>query len=288
MALFKKKEKEQKPRKEIDIRKEIKKAEKEEEGLWIKCNSCKELLFRKEVERNLHVCPKCSYHFPISVETRIGLTFDEGSFVELYAGVEPVDFLKFKDLKSYKARLVETKEATKRSDAVVCGRAKVEGIEVLAAIFDFSFMGGTLGSVVGEKITRLLEEGARKRLPVVVFCASGGARMQEGIMSLMQMSKVSGAIYRLKCMRIPYISVITDPTLGGVSASIAMLGDIVIGEPKAMIGFAGPRVIKDTIKVELPHGFQRAEYLLEHGMIDLISPRKQLKQHLHDILSLVA
>jgi len=288
MALFKKKEKEQKPRKEIDIQKEIKKAEKEEESLWIKCNSCKELLFRKEVERNLHVCPKCSYHFPISVETRIGLTFDEGSFVELYAGVEPVDFLKFKDLKSYKARLVETKEATKRNDAVVCGRAKVEGIEVLAAIFDFSFMGGTLGSVVGEKITRLLEEGARKRLPVVVFCASGGARMQEGIMSLMQMSKVSGAIYRLKCMRIPYISVITDPTLGGVSASIAMLGDIVIGEPKAMIGFAGPRVIKDTIKVELPQGFQRAEYLLEHGMIDLISPRKQLKQHLHDILSLVA
>ena len=158
---------------------------------------------------------------------------------------------------------------------------------MLAAIFDFGFMGGSLGSVVGEKITRLLEEGAEKGVPVIVFCASGGARMQEGIMSLMQMSKVSGAIYRLKCKRIPYISVITDPTLGGVSASIAMLGDIIIGEPKAMIGFAGSRVIKDTIKVELPHGFQRSEYLLEHGMIDLISPRKQLKQHLHNILSLI-
>ncbi len=288
MALFKKKEREKKPHKEIDIQKEIKKAEKEEESLWIKCSSCKELLYRKEVERNLHVCLKCSYHFPISVETRIGLTFDTGSFTELYTGVRPIDFLKFKDLKSYKTRLIETKETTKRNDAVVCGRAKIEGIDVLAAIFDFSFMGGSLGSVVGEKITRLLEEGADKRLPVIVFCASGGARMQEGIMSLMQMSKTSGAINRLKSSRMPYISVLTDPTLGGVSASIAMLGDIVIGEPKAMIGFAGPRVIKDTIKVELPQGFQRSEYLLEHGMIDLISPRKHLKRHLHNILSLVA
>jgi acetyl-CoA carboxylase carboxyl transferase subunit beta len=288
MPLFKKKEKVKKPHKEIDIQKEIRKAEKEDESLWIKCSSCQELLYRKEVERNLNVCLKCSYHFPISVENRIGLTFDEGSFAELYMGVEPVDFLRFKDTKSYKVRLTETKEATKRSDAVVCGRARIEGIEVLAAIFDFSFMGGSLGSVVGEKITRLLEEGTDKGVPVIIFCASGGARMQEGIMSLMQMSKVSGAIYRLKCNRVPYISVITDPTLGGVSASIAMLGDIIIGEPKAMIGFAGSRVIKDTIKVELPHGFQRSEYLLEHGMIDLISPRKQLKQHLHNILSIVA
>ena len=287
MTLFKKKEKEKKLHKEIDIQKEIKKAEKEEEGLWIKCSSCQELLFRREVDRNLDVCLKCSYHFPISVEKRIGLTFDPDTFQELYTRVEPVDFLRFKDTKSYKVRLLETREATQRSDAVVCGRGKIEGIEVLSAIFDFSFMGGSLGSVVGEKITRLLEEGAEKKQPVVVFCASGGARMQEGIMSLMQMSKVSGAIYRLKREGMPYITVLTDPTLGGVSASIAMLGDVIIGEPGAMIGFAGPRVIRETIKEDLPHGFQRAEYLLEHGMIDLISPRKRLRYHLHNILSLV-
>lgn len=288
MGLFKKKEKEKKPYKEIDIQKEIKKAEKEEESLWIKCSSCRELLYRKEVERNLDVCLKCSYHFPIPVEKRITLTFDQGSFTELYTGVEPVDFLKFKDTKSYKVRLLETREATKRSDAVVCGRGRIEGIDVLAAIFDFGFMGGSLGSVVGEKITRLLEEGKDIKRPVIIFCASGGARMQEGILSLMQMSKVSGAIHRLKSERIPYITVLTDATLGGVTASIAMLGDIIIGEPKAMIGFAGPRVIKETIKEELPHGFQRAEYLLEHGMIDMICSRRELKQKLHNILSLIA
>ncbi|MGD0230471.1 MAG: acetyl-CoA carboxylase, carboxyltransferase subunit beta [Syntrophorhabdales bacterium] len=287
MGLFKKKEKEKKPHKEIDIQKEIRKAEKEEESLWIKCSFCRELLYRKEVERNLDVCLKCSYHFPIPVEKRIDLTFDEGSFTELYPGVEPIDFLKFKDTRSYKARLIETREATKRSDAIVCGSGRIEGIEVLAAIFDYSFMGGSLGSVVGEKITRLLEEGTEKALPVIVFCASGGARMQEGIISLMQMSKVSGAIYRLRSKHVPYITVLTDPTLGGVSASIAMLGDIIIGEPKAMIGFAGPRVIKETIKAELPQGFQRTEYLMEHGMIDLISPRRYLRKNLHTILSLV-
>lgn len=287
MGLFKKKDKEKKPHKEIDIQREIKRAEKEDESLWIKCSSCQELLYRKEVERNLDICLKCSYHFPISVDKRIALTFDQDSFTELYTNIEPVDFLKFKDTKSYKTRLIETREATKRSDAVVCGMAKIEGMEVLCAIFDFSFMGGSLGSVVGEKITRLLEEGRDRRLPVIVFCASGGARMQEGIMSLMQMSKVSGAIYRLKSARVPYITVLTDPTLGGVSASIAMLGDIIIGEPKAMIGFAGPRVIKETIKEELPQGFQRSEYLVEHGMIDLIASRKELKQKLHNILSLI-
>jgi acetyl-CoA carboxylase carboxyl transferase subunit beta len=170
---------------------------------------------------------------------------------------------------------------------MVCGRASIGGIDVLAAIFNFSFMGGSLGSVVGEKITRILEEGARKKIPVILFCSSGGARMQEGIMSLMQMSKVSGAIYNLKSQGVPYISVLTDPTLGGVTASMGMLGDIIIAEPKAMIGFAGARVIKGTIKAELPPGFQRAEYLLEHGMIDVISSRKELKQKLHTILSLI-
>ncbi len=286
MGLFKKKEK--KPHKEIDIQREIRKAEKEEESLWIKCSFCKELLYKKEVERNLDVCPKCSYHFPISVEKRIALTFDRGTFTELFNHIEPVDFLKFKDTKSYAVRLTESKETTNKTDAVVCGRGEIEGLNVLCAIFDFSFMGGSLGSVEGEKITRLLEEGKARRLPVIIFCASGGARMQEGILSLMQMSKVSGAICRLKSEGIPYVTVLTDATLGGVTASMGMLGDIIIGEPKAMIGFAGQRVIKETIREDLPHGFQRAEYLLEHGMIDIICTRREIKQKLHDILSLVA
>ncbi len=286
MSFFKKKEKTIKPYKAIDIEKEIKKAEKEE-SLWIKCSSCQELLYRKEVERNLHVCLKCFYHFPITVEKRIALTFDKNTFTELYKKIEPVDFLKFKDTKPYKTRLLETQESTKKTDAMICGQGKINGIDVLAAIFDFSFMGGSLGSVVGEKITRILEEGINRKLPVIVFCASGGARMQEGIMSLMQMSKVSGAIYRLKSMGIPYIVVLTDPTLGGVTASMGMLGDIIIAEPKAMIGFAGPRVIKDTIKEELPPGFQRAEFLFEHGMLDMILPRKELKNGLSTILSLI-
>ncbi len=287
MGLFRKKESETKLHKEIDIEKEIKKAVKEE-SLWIKCSSCQELLYKKEVERNQSVCLKCSYHFPITVETRVSLTFDKGTFVELFKKIEPVDFLKFKDTKPYKNRLQETQEATKKKDSLYCGKGKIGGIEALAAIFDFTFMGGSLGSVAGEKITRILEEGADKKVPVIIFCSSGGARMQEGIMSLMQMSKVSGAIYRLKSRKVPYISVLTDPTLGGVTASMGMLGDIIIAEPKAMIGFAGPRVIKDTIKEELPKGFQRAEYLLEHGMIDMIVSRKELKQKLHTVLSLVA
>ena len=287
MGLFKKKDAPPKPYKKIDIQKEIRRAEREDEALWIKCSSCQELLYRKEVERNLSVCPKCTYHFPISVEKRIALTFDKNCFEELYTRIEPVDFLRFKDTKTYKARLVETKEATNRSDAVVCGSAKIEGLDLLAAIFDFNFMGGSLGSVVGEKITRLLEEGTERNVPVIVFCASGGARMQEGIMSLMQMAKVAGAIFKLKSAGVPYLTVLTDPTLGGVSASIAMLGDIIIAEPKAMIGFAGPRVIKETIKEKLPPGFQRAEYLLEHGMVDLIVPRKEMKRQLHSLLSLI-
>jgi acetyl-CoA carboxylase carboxyl transferase subunit beta len=286
MGFFTRKDKEKKPYKEIDIQKEIKHAERDE-SLWIKCSSCQELLYKREVERNQYVCPKCIYHFPLTVENRIASIFDKGSFTELFANIEPVDFLKFKDTKPYKTRLIETKEATKKSDAMMCGKGKIGGIDVLAAMFDFSFMGGSLGSVVGEKVTRILEEGLSRSLPVIVFCSSGGARMQEGIMSLMQMSKVSGAIYRLKSGKIPYLTVLTDPTLGGVTASIGMLGDIIIAEPKAMIGFAGPRVIKDTIKEELPQGFQRAEFLLEHGMIDMIISRKELKQKLHTILSMI-
>ncbi|MGD9577696.1 MAG: acetyl-CoA carboxylase, carboxyltransferase subunit beta, partial [Syntrophorhabdus sp.] len=268
------------------IQKEIKHAERDE-SLWIKCSSCQELLYKREVERNQHVCPKCFYHFPLTVENRIATIFDKGSFTELFQNIEPVDFLKFKDTKPYKTRLIETKESIKKSDAMMCGKGKINGMDVLAAIFDFSFMGGSLGSVVGEKVTRILEEGLSQRLPVILFCSSGGARMQEGIMSLMQMSKVSGAISRLKSKGIPYLTVLSDPTLGGVTASMGMLGDIIISEPKAMIGFAGPRVIKDTIKEELPPGFQRAEFLFEHGMIDMIIPRKELKQKLYTILSMI-
>lgn len=288
MGFFTRKEKdtERKPHKEIDIAKEIKHAERDE-SLWVKCSSCQELLYKREVERNQHVCPKCFYHFPLTVENRIATIFDKGSFVELFPNIEPVDFLKFKDTKPYKTRLIEAKESTKKIDAMICGQGKINGIDVLAAIFDFSFMGGSLGSVVGEKVTRILEQGLNQKLPVILFCSSGGARMQEGIMSLMQMSKVSGAIYRLKSSRTPYITVLTDPTLGGVTASMGMLGDIIIAEPKAMIGFAGPRVIKDTIKEELPQGFQRSEFLFEHGMIDMIIPRKELKQKLFTILSTI-
>lgn len=286
MGFFTKKDKERKPHKEIDIQKEIKRAERDE-SLWIKCSSCQELLYKREVERNQHVCPKCFYHFPLTVENRIAAIFDKGSFDELFPNIEPVDFLKFKDTKPYKTRLSETKESTNKVEAMICGQGKIGGIDALAAIFDFAFMGGSLGSVVGEKVTRILERGLDHKIPVIVFCSSGGARMQEGIMSLMQMSKVSGAIYRLKTKGIPYLSVLTDPTLGGVTASMGMLGDIIIAEPKAMIGFAGPRVIKDTIKEELPQGFQRAEFLLEHGMIDMIIPRKELKQKLHAILSMI-
>lgn len=287
MSFFSRKDKETKTHKEINIEKEIKHSEKDE-SLWIKCNTCHELLYRKEMERNQNVCPKCSYHFPVTVERRIAITFDKGSFTELFSKVSPVDFLKFKDLKPYKARLSESQESTRRKDAVVCGKGKINGFDVYAAIFDFSFQGGSLGSVVGEKITRILEEGAANRKPVIVFCASGGARMQEGIMSLMQMAKVSAAIYHLKSRGIPYLTVLADPTLGGVTASMAMLGDIIIAEPKAMIGFAGPRVIKDTIKTELPKGFQRSEHLLEHGMIDMIVSRNDLRGRLTNLLSLIS
>jgi len=284
MRIFKKKD--IKPHKEIQIKKEIKKTTKEE-SLWIRCSFCNEVLYRKEVERNLQVCLKCNYHFPIPVEKRISLIFDKNSFTELYTNVEPIDFLKFKDTKPYKERLLEAKQATGRRDALVCGKGRIEGTEVYAALFDFSFMGGSLGSVVGEKVTRILEDGRRDRVPVIIFCASGGARMQEGIISLMQMAKVTGAIYRLKSSAIPYLTVLTDPTLGGVTASIGLLGDIVLAEPRAMVGFAGPRVIKETIKEELPEGFQRAEYLFERGMVDRIVERKEMKRELGRILSVI-
>jgi len=257
------------------------------DNLWIKCNSCNEIIYRKVIERNLQVCPKCNYHFQIPARRRIDCVVDPGTFIEYDVDLSPVDPLEFKDSKKYLHRVKESQEATGQKDAVVCGEAEIEGQPAMIGIFEFSFMGGSMGSVVGEKITRLIERAIEKRISVIIFCASGGARMQEGILSLMQMAKTSAALAKLHEARIPYISVLTDPTTGGVSASIGMLGDVIIAEPKAMIGFAGPRVIKDTIRAELPEGFQRAEYLIEHGMVDLIVDRKDLRHTLASLLEML-
>ncbi|NWF93736.1 MAG: acetyl-CoA carboxylase carboxyltransferase subunit beta [Syntrophaceae bacterium] len=255
--------------------------------LWIKCNSCNEIIYRKVIERNFEVCPKCNYHFQIPARRRMDYVVDPGTFVEYDADLLPVDPLEFKDLKRYPHRVKESQEATGQKEAVICGEAKVEGQPAMIGIFEFNFMGGSLGSVAGEKITRLIERAIEKRMGVIIFCASGGARMQEGILSLMQMAKTSAALAKLHEARLPYISVLTDPTTGGVSASIGMLGDVIIAEPRAMIGFAGPRVIKETIRAELPEGFQRAEYLLQHGMIDLIVERKDLRHTLASLLEML-
>jgi acetyl-CoA carboxylase carboxyl transferase subunit beta len=256
-------------------------------GLWIKCNNCNEIIYKKEVERNLEVCPKCSYHFRISAQTRINMIFDSSSFHEHDSKIEPTDPISFKDLKKYRDRTRASQKATGLKDGLISGVGRINEKKTMAAIFDFSFMGGSMGSVIGEKITRAAEEALRERLSLIIFCASGGARMQEGILSLMQMAKTSAAIARLKNAGLPYISVLTDPTMGGVTASFAMLGDVIIAEPRALIGFAGPRVIKETIQQKLPEGFQRAEYLLEHGMIDMIVERKKLRQTLSDLLSML-
>jgi len=276
----KKKEQEREPK---EKREELKISDE----LWMKCKSCNEIIYRKVIERNLQVCPKCNYHFPIPARRRIECVADPGSFLEYDAHLTSADPLEFKDSKRYPQRIKESQESTGLRDAVLSGEAKIKGQPVMLGIFDFDFMGGSLGSVVGEKITRLIERAIEKRVGVVIFCASGGARMQEGILSLMQMAKTSAALARLNEARIPYIAVLTDPTTGGVSASVAMLGDVIIAEPKALIGFAGARVIMDTIRVELPEGFQRAEFLLQHGMIDLIVERKDLRQTLASLLDML-
>lgn len=281
MTWFKKREEEEKEGKEK--REELKLSEQ----LWTKCNSCNEIIYRKVIERNLQVCPKCNYHFQIPVRKRIECVVDPGTLTEYDTNLVSADPLEFKDTKRYPHRVKESQEATGQKDAILCGEAKIKGQPVMLGIFEFNFMGGSLGSVVGEKITRLIERAIEKRVGVVIFCASGGARMQEGILSLMQMAKTSGALAKLHEAGIPYISVLTDPTTGGVSASIGMLGDIIIAEPKAMIGFAGPRVIKDTIRAELPEGFQRAEFLLDHGMVDLIVERKDLRHTLASLLEML-
>ncbi len=280
MTWFKKREEEKEAkekREELDL----------SEQLWIKCNSCSEIIYRKVIERNFQVCPKCNYHFQIPARKRIDCVVDPNTFIEYDADLISADPLEFKDLKRYSHRIKKSQEETGQKDAILCGEAKIEGKPTMIGIFEFNFMGGSLGSVVGEKITRLIERAIEKRVGVVIFCASGGARMQEGILSLMQMAKTSAALAKLREEGIPYISVLTDPTTGGVTASIGMLGDVIIAEPKAMIGFAGPRVIKETIRAELPEGFQRAEYLLEHGMVDLIVERKDLRHTLASLLDML-
>jgi len=256
-------------------------------GLWVKCEHCGEIIYKKEVERNLDVCPKCNYHFRISSRSRVNITFDEGTFTETDEKMEPVDALDFRDLKRYKDRLKASQKETGLRDAMITGVGEIGGQKASAAVFEFSFMGGSMGSVVGEKITRAIERAMDLRCGMIIFSSSGGARMQESILSLMQMAKTSAALARLREAGLPYISVLTDPTMGGVSASFAMLGDVIIAEPRALIGFAGPRVIAETIRQKLPEGFQRAEYLLEHGMIDMIVERKLMKDTLSRLLSML-
>ena len=256
------------------------------EGLWIKCPSCSEIIYKKELERNLEVCPKCNYHFRLKALRRIEIIFDEGSFKELFNDIKPTDVLNFTDTKKYKDRLKEDAEKTGLSDAVVAGEGKIHGLTVASSIFDFNFMGGSMGRVAGEKIAKTFEYAIENKLPVIIFSSSGGARMQEGIYSLMQMSKTVALVSEFNMTGMPYISVLTDPTTGGVSASFATIGDVIIAEPKALIGFAGPRVIEKTIHQNLPEGFQRSEYLLEHGMIDMIVERKDLKDVLKNLLLL--
>src|SRR6185295_7513550 len=255
------------------------------EGMWLKCNHCREIVYRKEVERNNKVCPKCDYHFPISVTERIGLLVDVGSFKEWDADLEPQDPLNFHDTRSYRERLRSQQQRMVLKDAVITGEGAINGRRIALGVFDFSFMGGSMGSVAGQKICNAIDRAVASRLPFVLVTASGGARMQEGILSLMQMAKTSSALARLGKAKVPYISILADPTFGGVTASVAMLGDIIIAEPKALIGFAGPRVIEQTIKQQLPEEFQRSEFLLEHGMIDMIVPRKHLKDNLSMLLS---
>ena len=245
--------------------------------LWLKCANCKEILYRKEIVRNLMVCPKCQYHFRIGADERISLLIDDGTFEERHADLRSKDPLRFKDTQKYTERLKKAEQSSGHKEAVICGVGEILGLRVAIAVLNFDFLAGSMGTVVGEKITRTIEEAMEGRSPFICVSASGGARMQESIFSLMQMAKTSAAVGRLGEAGLPFVSILTDPTFGGVTASFAMLGDIHLAEPRALIGFAGPRVIQQTIRAELPEGFQRAEFLQEHGMIDQVVERKDLK-----------
>jgi acetyl-CoA carboxylase carboxyl transferase subunit beta len=258
------------------------------EGLWVKCDDCKETLYRKEVEQNLNVCPKCNYHFRLGARERFDILFDDKSYKEFAANIRSSDPLDFRDTKRYRDRLKVYEQRVGKGDAVLCAEGKLDGINVVICAMEYNFMGGSMGSVVGEKITQAIERAVDKKEPLIIVSCSGGARMQEGILSLMQMAKISAALARLAEARLPFISLLTDPTTGGVTASYAMLGDLNIAEPKALIGFAGPRVIEQTIRQTLPEGFQRAEFLVEHGMVDLIAPRSAMKSTLARFLRFFA
>jgi acetyl-CoA carboxylase carboxyl transferase subunit beta len=247
------------------------------EGLWVKCDECKEIVYRKEVEANLNTCPKCAYHFRLTASERFEILFDDNKYKEFATDIRSGDPLGFRDTKRYADRLKVYQSRVGAGDAVLCAEGKLEGMPVVICAMEYAFMGGSMGSVVGEKITLAVERALDKKHPLIIVSCSGGARMQEGILSLMQMAKISAALARLAAAGLPYISVLTDPTTGGVTASYAMLGDLNIAEPKALIGFAGPRVIEQTIRQTLPEGFQRSEFLVEHGMVDLITPRAEMK-----------
>lgn len=257
------------------------------EGLWIKCDGCSVVLYRSELERNLDVCPKCHHHMRIGARRRLGIFLDEGSETEIGVGLEPVDILKFKDSKKYRDRLATAQKATGEKDALIVMKGKLMGLPVVAAAFEFRFMGGSMGSVVGERFIRGIDISLKEKAPFICFSSSGGARMQEALFSLMQMAKTSAALQKLSAASVPYVSVLTDPTMGGVSASFAMLGDINIAEPKALIGFAGPRVIEQTVREVLPEGFQRSEFLLEHGAIDTIIDRRAMREKIAGMIAML-
>ena len=257
------------------------------DGLWTKCESCGEIVYNKRLEENFRVCPGCDYHFQMGAWERIKMLADDDNFVEYDRDITPTDPLRFSDSKPYTERLAEAQKKTGLTEAVVTAELRIEGMPVVVGVLDFGFMGGSMASVVGEKICRAIEKAREKKLPFITICSSGGARMQEGILSLMQMPKTSAALGLFSEDGLPYIAVLTNPTTGGVSASFASLGDIIIAEPKALIGFAGPRVIKQTIQQELPPGFQRAEFLLEHGMLDMIVHRPELKSTLARLIRML-
>ena len=256
------------------------------EGLWVKCDECKEIVYRKEVEANLNTCPKCAYHFRLTASERFEILFDDNKYKEFATDIRSGDPLGFRDTKRYADRLKVYQNRVGTGDAVLCAEGKLEGMPVVICAMEYAFMGGSMGSVVGEKITLAVERALDKKHPLIIVSCSGGARMQEGILSLMQMAKISAALSRLAAAGLPYISVLTDPTTGGVTASYAMLGDLNIAEPKALIGFAGPRVIEQTIRQTLPEGFQRSEFLLAHGMLDLVVDRREMKATLGRLLHL--
>jgi acetyl-CoA carboxylase carboxyl transferase subunit beta len=250
------------------------------EGLWVKCENCRQIIWKKDLEENLNVCPKCEKHFRIDARTRLALLLDENQYQTLDGNLSSTDPLKFVDLKSYSARLRQAQHDTGLKDAVINAQGKLLGRPIVASVMEYAFIGGSMGAVVGEMITRAVERALDSKTPLIIVSASGGARMMEGVVSLMQLAKISAALARLDKAKVPYISVLTDPTTGGVTASFAMLGDLNIAEPGALIGFAGPRVIEQTIRQKLPAGFQRSEFLLEHGMLDAVVPRKELKPYI--------